>query len=53
MVKRFYVYLGVLIDRGSNNLNNIKLSTLGKLNILAINSFGVYARVDTSIKVKL
>lgn len=45
------VYIGLLIGRGTNELNNIILSTSGQLNILAFNSFGIYVSVNISVQV--
>lgn len=46
-----YIYIGLLISHGSNKAHNVKLSHSGKLNILALNSFGMYAYVNISIQV--
>jgi hypothetical protein len=45
------VYIGLLIAHGTNELNNITLSTSGQLNILALNSFGIYASINISVQV--
>jgi len=48
------VYLcivGLLMDWGSNKLNNIILPTSGKISVLAVNSYGCYVYVNISAEV--
>jgi len=43
--------VGLLMDWGSNKLNNIILPMSGKISVLAVNSFGCYVYVNISAEV--